>query len=693
MRDPLDDDCSDASATLPGIDLGGGPTGRSADAAAPVASADPEPVTSASPRFELHRGDAVEWLSSLADASVDLIVTDPAYESLEKHRAVGTTTRLKHSKASSNDWFQIFPNERFPELFREAYRVLRKNRHFYLFCDQETMFVAKPLAEQAGFRFWKPIVWDKCLAPETPVWSSRGVVPLGEIRIGDEVATPRGTFARVEARRTVRAESVRIALSDGTTVIAANDHRFIRVSGEEVTAGDLAQGDRLAMGTVGTGRESELRLDQLIPEDKAVYETRDPRSCLWCGQEFQNVRAAAAHQARFCTAARSKESMAHELGVSPKRLRRWMTSGQLPASWARQLGLNDQLTRRVRLYLQNDAGSWYPESIPLDHRWGKLVGLFAAEGNFANVGISLALHVHEKHLVNHVARLARSVGAKATVWPKTAGHGVVVNVNYGIISLIIQQFVGGTNAVTKHMLPLVYRATREFRRGVFDGLIEGDGHWSHDEQRETLNVASLDLAMFAHRHVLEQGLKPTVRRFENDHSGGYRVRFDPGQSSDGIRVVSVEPAGHLELVDISIDDPDELYLLGNGLVTHNCKIGMGYHYRSRYELVLFFEKGKRKLNDLGQADIIAHPRIHRGYPAEKPPEVSEVLIRQSTDEGMLVVDPFCGSGSVGVAAGRLGRLFLGTDVCHEAIEVSTGRIEAAGLTRDPALHSRARGGR
>ena len=62
------------------------------------------------PRVLLRHADAVEWLRELADASVDLIVTDPPYESLEKHRAVGTTTRLKHSKASSNDWFDIFPN-------------------------------------------------------------------------------------------------------------------------------------------------------------------------------------------------------------------------------------------------------------------------------------------------------------------------------------------------------------------------------------------------------------------------------------------------------------------------------------------------------------------------------------------------------------------------------------------------------
>ena len=105
--------------------------------------------------------DAVLWLKGLESQSVDLVVTDPPYESLEKHRAVGTTTRLKHSKASSNDWFSIFPNERFPELLGEVYRVLKKNSHFYLFCDQETMFIVKPIAEEVGFRFWKPLIWDK----------------------------------------------------------------------------------------------------------------------------------------------------------------------------------------------------------------------------------------------------------------------------------------------------------------------------------------------------------------------------------------------------------------------------------------------------------------------------------------------------------------------------------------------------
>jgi site-specific DNA-methyltransferase (adenine-specific) len=119
------------------------------------------PCYGPSVRFHLEQSDAVAWLESLPSESIDLLVTDPPYESLEKHRAVGTTTRLKVSKGSSNEWFRIFPNARFEDLFRELFRVLRKDGHLYLFCDPETAFVAKPIGERAGFKFWKPLVWDK----------------------------------------------------------------------------------------------------------------------------------------------------------------------------------------------------------------------------------------------------------------------------------------------------------------------------------------------------------------------------------------------------------------------------------------------------------------------------------------------------------------------------------------------------
>jgi len=150
--------------------------------------------------FDLSVLDAVEWLRAQPSESIDLLVTDPAYESLEKHRAVGTTTRLKHSKGSSNDWFTVFPNARFAELFDEAFRALKRHTHFYLYCDAETMFVVKPEAERAGFKFWKPLVWDKKTIGmgyhyraryEFILFFEKGKRRLNDLGVADVITVPR----------------------------------------------------------------------------------------------------------------------------------------------------------------------------------------------------------------------------------------------------------------------------------------------------------------------------------------------------------------------------------------------------------------------------------------------------------------------------------------------------------------------
>lgn len=122
------------------------------------------------------RGDAIEMLRQLGDESIDLCIFDPAYESLEKHRATGTTTRLSHSKSSSNDWFKTFPNSRYHELFIELFRVMKKGTFVFMFCDEETRDVVltgtkpqedfrydwpTPPVSAAGFKYWKAVIWDK----------------------------------------------------------------------------------------------------------------------------------------------------------------------------------------------------------------------------------------------------------------------------------------------------------------------------------------------------------------------------------------------------------------------------------------------------------------------------------------------------------------------------------------------------
>lgn len=103
--------------------------------------------------------------------------------------------------------------------------------------------------------------------------------------------------------------------------------------------------------------------------------------------------------------------------------------------------------------------------------------------------------------------------------------------------------------------------------------------------------------------------------------------------------------------------------------------GMGYSYRCRYEFIVFLQKGKRKLNDLTIPDILEVKKVVNGYPTEKPVELMEILIKQSTQEGEIVCDPFFGSGSVAVACQNLNRRFIGNDISKKAHEYYQNRLK------------------
>ena len=63
-----------------------------------------------------------------------------------------------------------------------------------------------------------------------------------------------------------------------------------------------------------------------------------------------------------------------------------------------------------------------------------------------------------------------------------------------------------------------------------------------------------------------------------------------------------------------------------------------------------------------------------GYPTQKPLVLLERIIKASSNEGDIVLDPFCGCGTTLVAAQKLNRRWLGIDITHLAIRVTSKRL-------------------
>jgi len=71
------------------------------------------------------------------------------------------------------------------------------------------------------------------------------------------------------------------------------------------------------------------------------------------------------------------------------------------------------------------------------------------------------------------------------------------------------------------------------------------------------------------------------------------------------------------------------------------------------------------------------------HPAQKPVSVMKWLVNALTDPGHLVCDPFCGSGTTGIATMQLGRRFHGIEISEEFIGMAKGRIAKYGRVQQP----------
>ncbi|MFH1893976.1 MAG: site-specific DNA-methyltransferase [Candidatus Zixiibacteriota bacterium] len=63
-----------------------------------------------------------------------------------------------------------------------------------------------------------------------------------------------------------------------------------------------------------------------------------------------------------------------------------------------------------------------------------------------------------------------------------------------------------------------------------------------------------------------------------------------------------------------------------------------------------------------------------GYPTQKPVALLERIVSASSNEGDVVLDPFCGCGTAIAAAEKLGRKWIGIDITHLAVALIKKRI-------------------
>ncbi len=100
------------------------------------------------------------------------------------------------------------------------------------------------------------------------------------------------------------------------------------------------------------------------------------------------------------------------------------------------------------------------------------------------------------------------------------------------------------------------------------------------------------------------------------------------------------------------------------------------------------QQGKEKPEGKTPDDVITMPSINAmakertGYPTQKPLALLERIIKASSNEGDMVLDPFCGCATTCVAAEKLGRAWIGIDISVRAYELVKIRIKKEAVRPD-----------
>ena len=134
-------------------------------------------------------------------------------------------------------------------------------------------------------------------------------------------------------------------------------------------------------------------------------------------------------------------------------------------------------------------------------------------------------------------------------------------------------------------------------------------------------------------------------------------------------------------IDFFKNEFEKHFKLKNILVWNKNNHGTGDlkgSYAPKHEFILFGHKGRTLLREKRIADVIDCPKISSNkltHPTEKPQDLLEIFIKQSSDVGSIIFDGFMGTGSCGIAAKKLNRKFVGIELDEKYFNIAKDRLE------------------
>lgn len=291
-----------------------------------------------------------------------------------------------------------------------------------------------------------------CFAPGTLVYSEHGVKPIQDISEGERVLTHRGRYRRV--RRTMMrpymGDMVRLRGKGLDSVLVTPNHPFV-ATGSHRTYSKAA---------------------------RALVHRKTPAQWVDAGEL----------RARGKRKARGYNKRPYDNVVIPAL----SCVGERDVLDLSETARDGVFEVDGKLRFSNPRSVSVPRHVGLDERFGRLVGLYLAEGSTNDHQTVWYFHEDEHHLHSEVQdTLSDLFGVSSAVRHRSRGRVRSVIASNRILRDFFNHF--GKRASGKHIPAWAMEAPQEFIDGLLAGYVDGDGHERENGTR-TLTTVSTSLA-------------------------------------------------------------------------------------------------------------------------------------------------------------------------------------------------------
>lgn len=228
--------------------------------------------------------------------------------------------------------------------------------------------------------------------------------------------------------------------------------------------------------------------------------------------------------------------------------------------------------------------------------FGRFIGLYLAEGSKTQYCVKFSFGAHEHEYIKFVADFAeRTFARQADIRVERTQASVIIHSSG--LSSFISDFVCGDNCYTKHLSSKAFRTSHEFKKGVIDGVIQGDGDINEmltSTSNKLINDIAIMMSLVGQNYTRYKPRKSTTKMHTikgveiKEKSPIYRIRRQKNStasntfnryykhSTNGITWMDIDyiekntdTRNGFKVFDIEVDSDSHLFRIANGIITHN----------------------------------------------------------------------------------------------------------------------------